>query len=123
MADKVDFKKTLDSYRARRGELRIIDVPEMQYLQIDGRGDPNTSPAFADAVETLYPLAYKLKFASKRDLGRDYVVPTLEGLWWADDMEAFTTSRDKSRWDGRREERRVGEAVVRRGRSRWAPDH
>src|SRR3546814_2478899 len=54
MADKVDFKKTLDSYRARRGELRIIDVPEMQYLQIDGRGDPNTSPAFADAVETLY---------------------------------------------------------------------
>src|SRR3546814_9859338 len=94
-----DLKKTLDSYRARRGELRIIDVPEMQYLQIDGRGDPNTSPAFADAVETLYPLAYKLKFASKRDLGRDYVVPPLEGLWWADDMDAFTTSRDKSRWD------------------------
>src|SRR3546814_180493 len=99
MADKVDFKKTLDSYRARRGELRIIDVPEMQYLQIDGRGDPNTSPAFADAVETRYPLAYKLKFASKRDLGRDYVVPPLEGLWWADDMDAFTSSRDKSRWD------------------------
>src|SRR3546814_15274836 len=69
----------------------------MQYLQIDGRGDPNTSPAFADAVETLYPLAYKLKFASKRDLGRDYVVPPLAGLWWADDMDAFTTSRDKSR--------------------------
>src|SRR3546814_5115707 len=68
----------------------------MQYLQIDGRGDPNTSPAFADAVETLYPLAYKLKFASKRDLGRDYVVPPLEGLWWADDMDAFTTSRDRS---------------------------
>src|SRR3546814_15055479 len=56
MADKVDFKKTLDSYRARRGELRIIDVPEMQYLQIDGRGDPNPPPAFAHPVGPLYPL-------------------------------------------------------------------
>ncbi|MFI7550105.1 hypothetical protein ACIBQ2_10170 [Micromonospora sediminimaris] len=49
------------------------------------------------AVEALYPVAYKLKFASKRHLGRDYVVPPLEGLWWAEDMAAFTTSRDKSR--------------------------
>lgn len=70
----------------------------MQYLQIDGRGDPNTSPLFAEAVGALYPLAYTLKFASKRDLGRDYVVPPLEGLWWADDMDTFTAARDKSRW-------------------------
>jgi len=97
--DKVDLKKALDAYRARRGEVRIIDVPDLQYLMIDGRGDPNTSPAFAEAVGALYPVAYKLKFASKGDLGRDYVVPPLEGLWWADDMDAFTTARDKSQWD------------------------
>ena len=77
----------------------MVDVPDMQYLMIDGNGDPNTSPAFAMALEALYPVAYKLKFASKADLGRDYVVPPLEGLWWAGDMEAFTTARDKSRWD------------------------
>ena len=99
MTDKTDFKKTLAAYQAPRGEFRIVDVPDMQYLMIDGHGDPNTSPAFSDAVEALYPLAYKLKFASKRDLGRDYVVPPLEGLWWADDMDSFTTVRDKSRWD------------------------
>jgi hypothetical protein len=64
---------------------------------IDGRGDPNTS-AFAEAIETIYPVAYALKFASKQDLGRDYVVPPLEGLWWADDMDSFTVARDKSRW-------------------------
>ena len=98
MTDKIDFKKTLDAYRAQRGRFRIIDVPDMQYLKIDGRGDPN-SPAFAEAVGALYPMAYKLKFASKRDLGGDYVVPPLEGLWWAADMDAFTTARDKSRWD------------------------
>ncbi|MBQ1049698.1 GyrI-like domain-containing protein [Micromonospora sp. C51] len=98
MTDKTDFKKTADVYQAHRGRFRVLDVPDMRYLMIDGHGDPNTSPAFTTAVEALYPVAYKLKFASKRHLGRDYVVPPLEGLWWAEDMAAFTTSRDKSRW-------------------------
>ncbi|MFF5179731.1 GyrI-like domain-containing protein [Micromonospora sp. NPDC000316] len=98
MSDKIDFKKTLDTYRAPRGRFRIVDVPDMRYLMIDGQGDPNTAPAFTTAVEALYPVAYTLKFASKVDLGRDYVVPPLEGLWWADDMEAFTAARDKSLW-------------------------
>ncbi|MEV1330377.1 GyrI-like domain-containing protein [Micromonospora costi] len=99
MTSKTDFKKTLDAYQARQGRFRVVDVPDMRYLMIDGHGDPDTSPAFTEAVEALYPVAYKLKFASKRDLGRDYVVPPLEGLWWAEDMAAFTVARDKSRWD------------------------
>lgn len=70
----------------------------MQYLMVDGHGDPNTAPAYAAAVEMLYPLAYTVKFASKRDLERDYVVPPLEALWWADDMSSFTAARDKSAW-------------------------
>lgn len=97
--DKVDFKKALDTYQAPRGEFRIVDVPDMQYLMVEGHGDPNDSRAFTDAIEALYPVAYKLKFASKRVLGRDYVVPPLEGLWWAEDMDSFTVERDKSRWD------------------------
>lgn len=99
MTDKVDVKKSLDSYRARQGEFRLVEVPDLQYLMVDGHGDPNSSPDFTRAVEALYPAAYTLKFASKRDLGRDYVVPPLEGLWWADDMASFTAARDKSRWD------------------------
>lgn len=98
-AAKTDFKKTLDSYRASRHEFRIIDIPPMQYLMIDGHGDPNTSQEFRDAVAALYPVAYKLKFASKQELGRDYVVMPLEGLWWSADMENFTVARDKSQWD------------------------
>ncbi|GIG20760.1 hypothetical protein Cch01nite_14840 [Cellulomonas chitinilytica] len=99
MTDKLDVKKTLDSYRAQHGRFRVLDVPDLQYLMVDGHGDPNTSSAFTEAVEALYPVAYTLKFASRRELGRDYVVPPLEGLWWAQDMEAFTGARDKSRWD------------------------
>ncbi|MCD7100531.1 GyrI-like domain-containing protein [Pseudoclavibacter sp. 13-3] len=99
MTEKIDFKKTLDSYQAKRGQFRVIQIPVMRYLMIDGHGDPNTSRAYAQALRALYPVAYKLKFASKRELSRDYVVPPLEGLWWAEDMDAFTTARDKSQWD------------------------
>jgi hypothetical protein len=99
MTGKVDFKKEIDAYRARRGPFQIVEVPDLQYLMIDGHGDPDSDPAFADATAALYPLAYRLKFASRRTLDRDYVVMPLEGLWWADDMASFTASRDKSRWD------------------------
>ncbi|MFC7406681.1 GyrI-like domain-containing protein [Georgenia alba] len=98
---KTDFKKTLDSYRARAGEFRFLDVPPLRYLMVDGHGDPNADGEYGDALQALYPVAYTLKFASKRDLGQDhdYVVPPLEALWWAPDMSVFTTARDKSRWD------------------------
>ncbi|USQ78162.1 GyrI-like domain-containing protein [Ornithinimicrobium faecis] len=99
MSEKVDLKKSLDGYQARTGQFRLLDVPELIYLMVDGQGDPNSAPAFAQALQALYPVAYTLKFASRRELGRDFVVPPLEGLWWAKDMDAFTAARDKSRWD------------------------
>lgn len=96
---KVDFKKQLDCYQAKSGVFRLLEVPPLQYIMVDGRGDPNTSAEFTNAVEALYPVAYALKFASKRELGRDYTVMPLEGLWWSDDMATFTDARDKSRWN------------------------
>lgn len=96
--DKVDLKKALDSYQGRRGEFRVLDVPPHDYLMVDGQGDPNTSAAFAQAIEALYPVAYKLKFGSKSEHGRDYVVPPLEGLWWADDPSTFVTGSDRAGW-------------------------
>jgi hypothetical protein len=99
LMDKIDYKKTLDSYQAKHNEFRIVDVPKLQYLMIDGHGDPNASKAFSDATAALYPIAYKLKFTSKLELGKDYTVMPLEGLWWSDRMETFTSARDKSQWD------------------------
>ncbi len=94
----IDPKKTLDSYRAKRGEFRVLEVPPLQYLMIDGSGDPNTSAEYAQAVGALFPIAYTLKFASREQLGIDTVVMPLEGLWHAEDMETFTSRRDKSAW-------------------------
>ncbi|MEN8707972.1 MAG: GyrI-like domain-containing protein [Nocardioides marinisabuli] len=96
--DKIDLKRTIATYRAPRGRFEVVDVATATYLAVDGHGDPNTSADFTGAVAALYPVAYRTKFASKRDLGRDYVVPPLEGLWWADDMASFTSRRDKARW-------------------------
>jgi hypothetical protein len=97
---KVDFKKELKHlYQPSAKAFTVVDVPPMQYLMADGHGDPNTAPAYQEAVEALYAVAYKLKFMSKRQLGQDYVVPPLEGLWWAEDMDSFTVDRDKSAWD------------------------
>lgn len=95
----VDLKREIGGYAAKRGELAVVEMPPLRYLAIDGHGDPNTAPEYADALASLYPLAYALKFLSKVDRGRDYVVPPLEALWWAQEMAAFTTARDKSRWD------------------------
>ncbi len=96
---KIDFKKEIPSYRARRGVFEAVDVPPLQYLMADGHGDPNVVADYGEVVSAIYAVAYRLKFFSKRELDRDYAVMPLEGLWWADDMESFTGARDKSRWD------------------------
>lgn len=96
---KIDFKKELKNLYRPPKEFVLVEVPEMQFLMVDGHGDPNTAKEYLDALEALYALAYKLKFNSKKQLEKDYVVPPLEGLWWAQDMQTFTTSRDKSQWD------------------------
>ncbi len=89
----------MDSYRAKVGDFRLLELPLRDYLAVDGSGDPNSSVAFTEALRALYPVAYSLKFASKDQLGQDYVVPPLEGLWYANDMSVFTSARDASRWN------------------------
>jgi hypothetical protein len=96
---KIDFKKDLKHlYKPSKDDFSIVDVPMFNFLMVDGRGDPNTAQEYQDALEALYAVAYKIKFMSKKGLGKDYVVPPLEGLWWAEDMEVFTTGGDKSSW-------------------------
>jgi hypothetical protein len=97
---KFDFKKELNHLYAPPAKgFGIVDVLPLQFLMLDGHGDPNTAQEYQDALDALYPVAYKIKFWSKKRLGKDYVVPPLEGLWWAEDMETFTTGRDKGAWE------------------------
>ena len=98
--EKRDYKKELKHlYLPSAKEVVAVDVPAMNFIMVDGRGDPNTSQEFQDAVEVLYGLSYSAKFMVKKGGVADFVVPPLEGLWWADDMADFTASRrDNWKW-------------------------
>ena len=98
-ATKIDYRHELHQlYHAGRVP-ELIDVPELSFLMIDGHGDPNTAPEYAEAIGALYTVSYTAKFAIKRGpSGVDYGVMPLEGLWWSRDMAAFVTE-DKSAWD------------------------
>jgi hypothetical protein len=78
-----DFKKNEKNLYQPKTTPSIVDVPEMLFLTIDGRGDPNNSPEYATAVEALYGISYTIKMGNKGIL--EYVVPPLEGLWQVDD--------------------------------------
>lgn len=74
-----------------------VAVPSLRCLAVDGRGDPNTAPAYRDAVATLYAVSYALRGAVKAEGGAPWTVMPLEGLWWADDPASFR-STDRSGW-------------------------
>ena len=95
--EKLDLKKTLKFLYDAKPEPRMVEVPPLQFLMVDGAGDPNTSVEYAEAVQALYSLGYTLKFKAKKELAIDYPVMALEGLWWADDMHDFSTAR-KADW-------------------------
>lgn len=98
--EKIDFKKELaELYSPKNIEFELAEVPPMNFLMIDGQGDPNTAKDYSDAVEALYSVAYAIKFMSKKVLGKDYGVTPLEGLWAADDLSVFDNARkDQYQW-------------------------
>tara|TARA_Y100000758_G_scaffold230888_1_gene167771 strand:+ start:72 stop:680 length:609 start_codon:yes stop_codon:yes gene_type:complete len=98
--EKIDYKKELKHlYRSSAKKVEVVEVPKMNFLMIDGDGGPN-HPTFQNAIEVLFPLSYTLKFMIKKsDIGIDYGVLPLEGLWWADDMSSFIKDKkDDWKW-------------------------
>jgi hypothetical protein len=95
---KYDFKKERKNlYYPSEKNVSVVDVPRMNFLMVDGKGDPNTSKEYQDAMEAIFPVSYKTKFISKKENNQDYVVMPLEGLWWTEDMENFDIE-DKESW-------------------------
>jgi hypothetical protein len=83
---KLDLKKDLKAlYSASAQKATLIDVPRLNFLMVDGEGEPGGTPAFQEAIGLLYSTSYTLKFASKKaDPERDWAVMPLEGLWMID---------------------------------------
>ncbi len=95
---KTDLKRELkDLYFPPDDRPVMVEVPPLQYLMIEGEGDPNTSKDYMDAIAALYSVGYTMKFALKKQDGFDFTMMPLESLWWADDPEAFLADH-KGEW-------------------------
>jgi hypothetical protein len=100
---KIDYQKELKTlYRPSAKTVSVVEVPPMNYLMLDGQGDPN-GPLFGELMGVLFPVAYALKFAVKAQTGMDYGVLPAEGLWWVDaaagvEFDLNDPRRDHWRW-------------------------
>ncbi len=98
--EKLDLKKTLKYlYEPSAKAFSVVDVPQMSFIMIDGKGNPNNSEEYAESLQALYSAAYTLKFMIKKEMAVDYPVMASEGLWWMDDMREFSQARkDDWKW-------------------------
>ncbi len=97
--EKIDFKKKLkELYVPSPKDFILVEVPEMQFVMIEGVGPPE-GEVYTHAVQWLYSVIYPIKFIAKKQIGKEFVAPPLEGLWWADDMDDFiNNNRDNWKW-------------------------
>ncbi len=95
--EKLDLRKEHKVLYNAKAKPSVVEVPDLNYLMIDGQGDPNTSEEFMEAMEALYGASYNLKFTFKKERELDWTVMALEGLWWAEDMRDFI-ELNKANW-------------------------
>lgn len=103
MENKLDYKKEFKDLYMPKKTPTLIDVPAMNFIMIDGKGDPNEENGeYSRAVELLYALSYTIKM-SKKGQNKiegyfEYVVPPLEGLWWCDEGKIDFFDKSKFHW-------------------------
>ena len=89
-----DFKKQYKDLYMPPQKPMLIDVPAMNFLMVDGAGDPKNNLEFQDAIGTLYSMSYTIKMLPKKSITPagyfDYSVAPLEGLWWLSDGGVFS---------------------------------
>lgn len=101
--EKFDYKKEYKDLYQPKTKPSIIEIPEMIFIAIDGKGDPNTSDEYKEALEILYGLSFTIKMSKMSGTPPEgyfeYVVPPLEGLWYVDDAKFDGTNiTDKNRF-------------------------
>lgn len=100
-----DYKKEYKEFYLPPKKPGIIDIPEINYIAIQGKGDPNEPDGeYKNAMGLLYGIAFTLKMSYKGEHKIDgyfpYVVPPLEGLWYQDgsDDDIDYSRKQDLRW-------------------------
>lgn len=101
--EKFDYKKQYKNLYLPKSKPTLIEVPTMNFIMVDGKGNPNQAGGeYQSAVELLYGLAYTIKMSKMKGHEPsgyfEYVVPPLEGLWWLNDNDINFTEKDKFCW-------------------------
>ena len=101
--EKIDYKKLYQDLYVPKTEPTLIEIPAMQFIMVDGQGNPNdVDGEYQNAVALLYALSYTIKMECKKmkvAAMPDYVVPPLEGLWWMNEENNFDfTQKEKYLW-------------------------
>ena len=102
--DAIDYKKKYKELYLPKSTPMVIDVPEMQFVAVEGRGNPNDENGeYQKAIEILYGIQYTIKMSKKGNSAPngyfDYVVPPLEGFWWLDGNKDFSVeNKSKYNW-------------------------
>ena len=104
MANVKDYRKEYRELYQPKTTPTVVDVGEMQFVAVEGRGNPNDENGeYQQAISVLYAVQYTIKMSkmgSRAPAGYfDYVVPPLEGFWWLDNDEEFSVeNKSKYRW-------------------------
>lgn len=103
--DKLDYKKEYKDLYRPKTKPSFINVPEMLFIAVDGKGDPNTCDEYKEAMELLYGLSFTIKMSKMNGTQPEgyfeYVVPPLEGLWYVDNAEfdgTNITDKNSFKW-------------------------
>lgn len=93
-----DYKKEYKEFYLPKTKPELVEVPEMNFIAVRGKGNPNEDKgAYKEAIGLLYGIAFTIKMSKKgnhkMDGYFDYVVPPLEGFWWQEGVEGVDYSR------------------------------
>lgn len=100
MQERDYVKEQTQLYNPSSETPEIVEVPGMNFLKVDGKGDPNASPEFMEDVDALFAASYAIKLAVKEvEPEKDFAVFPLEGLWWVDNETDFSmANKDQFLW-------------------------
>jgi hypothetical protein len=98
-----DYKKEYKDLYLQKTKPMIIEIPEMCFVAVEGKGDPNNKNGeYPKALEILYGIQYTIKMSkmgnNKLNGYFDYVVPSLEGLLWFNNNQKILP-KDKSQYN------------------------
>ncbi len=85
--EKLDYKKEYKHLYLPKAVPELINVPNMKFIWVVGKGNPNSENGeYQEALQLLYALSFTIKMSKmgthKIEGYFDYVMPPLEGFWW-----------------------------------------